>query len=135
MINQFSSYSDPPSAFREIVANSVSVLDKYIIMQTGDYQYTALIQDVVTGEVEKIVCSRNTSGSYSGYYNIVRSSDASFEYDISNEYYVYSNVGVGRSLDIPSYEGVRTYSITSLVCLVFFAVIFKGVLFRCLRKK
>lgn len=56
MIRQYTnSYSVPSSDVQAVVNARVSLLDRYIIMQTGDYQYTALIQKGVTDEVHQLV--------------------------------------------------------------------------------
>lgn len=133
MITQSSDYGSIGSDVQNLVANSVSVLDQYILMQTGEYEYTALIKNIASKDVEKIVITRNNV-NYDKKYHVVRSNGSNFDYNVSNEFYVFSNVGIGKSLNIPSYEGIRTYGITSLTVLVFFMVIFKGALFKCLKK-
>lgn len=133
MITQSSDYGSIGADVQNLVANSVSVLDQYILMQTGEYEYTALIKNIASKDVEKIVIRRDTV-NYDKKYHVVRSNGLNFDYKVSNEYYVFSNVGIGKSLKIPSYEGIRTYGITSLTVLVFFMVIFKGALFKCLKK-
>lgn len=133
MITQYSSYGSIGSDIQNLVANSVSILDQYILMQTGEYEYTALIKNLASKDVEQIKVTRSSS-SYSSQYSVARENGADFDFSVSNEYYVYSNVGYGKSLDIPAYEGIRTYGITALTVLVFFMVMFKGALFRCLRK-
>lgn len=135
MIRQYtSSYSSASSDIQNIVANSVSILDQYILMQTGEYEYTALIKNMASKDVEKIVLNRTTSSGYNNQYSVTRQNGADFDFSVSNEYYVYSNVGYGKSLNIPAYEGIQTYSLTALTVLVFFMVVFKGALFKCLRK-
>ena len=133
MITQFSDYGSIGADVQNLVANSVSVLDQYILMQTGEYEYTALIKNLASKDVEKIVIRRDTV-NYDKKYYVERSNGSNFDYNVSNEYYVFSNVGIGKSLDIPSYEGIRTYGMTSLTVLVFFMVVFKGALFKCLKK-
>lgn len=133
MISQYSEYGSISSDIQNLVANSVSVLDQYILMQTGEYQYTALIKNMASKDVEKIVVSRDSS-NYNTKYSVKRSNGSDFDFSVSNEYYVYSNVGYGKSLEIPSYEGIRTYGLTALTVLVFFMVMFKGALFKCLKK-
>lgn len=131
MITQYThDYRSAGTDIQNIVANSVSILDKYVLFQTGEYEYTALIKNVASKEVEKIVIYRNASNSD---YNVNRSIINNFDFSYTNEYYTYSNCGFGRSLTIPSYQGAVTYGITALVSLVFFGVIFKGVLFKCLK--
>lgn len=133
MITQFSDYGSIGADVQNLVANSVSVLDQYILMQTGEYEYTALIKNLASKDVEKIVIRRNNV-DYNKKYYVERSNGSNFDYNVSNEYYVFSNVGIGKSLNIPSYEGIRTYGMTSLTVLIFFMVVFKGALFKCLKK-
>lgn len=131
MITQSSDYGSIGADVQNLVANSVSVLDQYILMQTGEYEYTALIKNLASKDVEKIVIKRDTV-NYDKKYYVERSNGSNFDYIVSNEYYVFSNVGIGKSLNIPSYEGIRTYGMTALTVLVFFMVMFKGALFKCL---
>lgn len=133
MITQYSEYGSISADIQNLVANNVSVLDQYILMQTGQYEYTALIKNMANRDVEEITVTRS-SENYNTKYSVTRQNGADFDYSVSNEYYVYSNVGVGKSLNIPSYEGIRTYSMVGLTVLVFFMVVFKGALFKCLRK-
>lgn len=135
MIKQYTnSYSSPSADIQNIVANSVSILDQYILMQTGEYEYTALVKNIANREVEQIKLTRSPATGYNTQYTVTRQNGAEFDYTVTNEYYVYSNVGYGKSLDIPAYEGVRTYGLTALTVLVFFMVVFKGALFKWLRK-
>ena len=133
MITQYSEYGSISADIQNLVANNVSVLDQYILMQTGQYEYTALIKNMANRVVEEITVTRS-SENYNTKYSVTRQNGADFDYTVSNEYYVYSNVGVGKSLNIPSYEGIRTYSMVGLTVLVFLMVVFKGALFKCLRK-
>lgn len=133
MITQYSEYGSISADIQNLVSNNVSLLDHYILMQTGQYEYKALIKNLASKEVEQITVSRN-SENYNTRYSVERTQVQNFDYDVSNEYYVYSNVGVGKSLDIPAYEGIRTYGVTALTVLIFFMLIFKGALFKCLRK-
>lgn len=131
---QSTDYGSIGTDIQNIVANSVSVLDQYILMQTGDYEYTALIKNIANKEVEEITITRATS-AYNNKYTVSRKNVSNFDYSVSNEFYVYSNCGIGKSLDIPSYEGIRTYGITALTVLVFFMVVFKGAMFKCLQNR
>lgn len=135
MVTQYTdSYSSIGSEVQNIVANSVSLLDKYVLLQSGAYEYTALIKNCATKKVEKVVIERLSTSGYNGYYTVTRSEASSFDYNVTNEYYTYSNCGFGRSLDLPVYDGAMSFGIVGLTVLVFFGVIFKGVLFKCLRK-
>lgn len=133
MITQYSSYGSISSDIQNIVANNVSLLDSYILMQTGENEYIALIYDNATKKTEQLRFYR-TSSNYSNAWRIERT-ESTFDYNLTNEYYCYSNVGVGRSLSLPVYQAVTSFSLCSITVLLFFAVMFKGVLFRCLDRK
>lgn len=135
MITQYtSSYGSISSDIQNLVANSVSVLDLYVLMQTGEYEYTALIKNLANKEVEEITISRSSGNNYNNTYSVSRREVDEFDYSVSNEYYTFSNCGFGKSLDIPAYEGIRTHGIAAVTVLIFFMVVFKGALFKCLRK-
>lgn len=126
-------YSTVSADIQNIVANKVKLLDSYILFRTGDYEYTALIKDNTTGKTTEYTFSR--SGANYSYVWEMSEASSEFDYTISNEYYVYSNVGVGRSLDLPVYDGVTAHA-TIIMCIVLmFAIIFKGALFKCLDRK
>lgn len=136
MIKQYTDkLSTPSTQVQNIVANSVSILDQYVLIQTGEYEYTALIKNLANGDIEKITITRENN-VYNNTYKVFRDTVDSFDYQITNEYYAFSNVGKGQALqDIPSQMGIVSYALTGLVTLVFFAVIFKGALFKCLKSK
>lgn len=134
METQYDAGSTISTDIQNIVANSVSLLDQYVLMQTGEYEYTALIKNLANKEVETITITRS-SANYNNRYSVTRKIGSDFSYSYSNEYYCYSNCGFGRSLDIPAYEGARTYGLTALTVLVFFMVVFKGALFKCLENR
>lgn len=135
MINQYNDYGSISSDIQNLVANNVSLLDKYILMQTGEYEYKALIKNMASKQVEEITISRLSVSGYNNRWTVTRKNGSNFDFNVSNEYYVYSNVGYGKSLNLPSYEGARTYGLTALTVLVFFMVVFKGALFKCLRNR
>lgn len=133
MITQYTeSYSSPSSDIQNLVANKIALLDQYILMQTGQYEYTALVYNSNTKECVEYTISRSSSGSYNNYYTVSEAA-ADFEYTVSNEYYVYSNVGYGKSLDLPVYDGVISHCLMIMCCLAMFAVVFKGALFPCIK--
>lgn len=134
MITQYAdSYSNPPSDLQNIVANKVSLLDSYILFQTGQYEYTALVFNNASKMGKEYIFTRGTS-NYNSYYSVSTEDIDTFEYTVTNEYYVYSNDGVGKSLDLPVYDGVIAHALVILCCFAMFAVVFKGALFKCLRK-
>lgn len=129
------SYSTAPTQIQNIVANDVSLLEMYTLMQTGQYEWTAQIYQIGTGATRQIKFTRETTSSYNGYYTVERTEDITFESTYTNEYYVYSNMGFGNSLDLPAYDGVTSWCMMIIACTLMFAVVFKGALFKCLKRK
>lgn len=135
MIVQSSQYSMPPTDVRNLIAAKVSILDKYVIFNTGENEYSALIFNPNTNHCTQYNVFRQSGMGYNYTWQIQRIDDVEFEYTISNEYYVYSNDGVGQMLDLPIYEPIQTFVSLTMLSTLFFAIVFKGVLFKCLRRK
>lgn len=134
MITQYTNnngYSSVDSNTQAVIANKISLLDKYVLMQTGENEWTALVQNTMSKKTTQYKITRNSTG-YSSPYSVSTTENADFDYNITNEYYVYSNVGQGRSLELPVYDGVQSHALAIITCTLLFAIVFKGVLFRCL---
>ena len=133
MITQYTNnngYSSTDSTVQTTVANKISLLDQYILMQTGEYEYTALVRNPFTKKTTQYKFTRG--GNYSSGYTLVTSSGVEWDYKVTNEVYVFSNMGQGRALDLPVYEGVISHSLIIICCAMLFAIVYKGVLFKCL---
>ena len=133
MITQYtnsSGYSSNDSTVQSIVANKISLLDQYILMQTGEYEYTALVRNPFTEKTTQYKFTRN--GNYSSAYSLNVTNGVEWDYLVKNEVYVFSNMGQGRALDLPVYDGVISYSLIIICCAMLFAIVYKGVLFKCL---
>lgn len=130
-MTQYTDYSTVPVQIQNIVANKCQLLDQYILFQTGEYEYTALIRNPVTKETKSYTFTR--TNNYSQY--TVKEAVADWTYTVRNEYYCYSNIGYGSALDLPVVEGVTAHAGAVLVCALMLAIMFKGVLFPCLRKR
>ena len=65
-MTQYTDYGSIPQAVRDLVANKISLLDEYILMQTGSAEYTALIRNPGKN-VRQIVVSR---ASNYGVFNV-----------------------------------------------------------------
>lgn len=131
-MTQYTSYGSIPQAVRDVVANKISLLDSYILFQTGEYEYTALVWKPGINECRQYTFTRNSN--YSSSYTCVESA-GNWEYSVSNEYYCYSNVGYGAALDLPVVDHAIAHSTVILACALMLAIVFKGVLFPCLRKR
>lgn len=133
MITQYTNsngYSSTDSTVQATVANKISLLDQYILMQTGEYEYTALVRNPFTKKTTQYKFTR--SGNYSSGYSLATSSGVEWDFKVINEVYVFSNMGRGRALDLPVYEGVISHSLIIICCTMLFAIVYKGVLFKCL---
>lgn len=133
-ISQYGVNVDVPSQVRNVFSNYINILDDYILMCTAENEYTGLIINRATKNVTEYKFTRATSG-YNTYYRLAKREIADFTYTVENEMYVYSNHLGGSALNCSIYEQVTSYSMAILVCLVSFAVLFKGVLFKCLKSK
>lgn len=125
---QYGEYGTIPQTVRDLVANKCQLLDQYILMQTDQTEYTALIRNPVTDTTIQLVFSR---ASNYGTYNVVQTYGV-WDYTVANEYYCYSNIGYGAALDLPVVEGIQAHAGAVLVCVLMLAIMFKGVLFPCL---
>lgn len=134
-MTQYTDYGSIPQAVRDLVANKISLLDSYILMQTGEYEYTALVYKPGLNECRQYKISRASSTGYGSYVYRMVESAGTWEYTVTNEYYCYSNVGYGAALDLPVAELSVAHSSVILSCALMLAIVFKGVLFRCLRRK
>ena len=130
-MTQYEQYGTIPQAVRDIVANKVSLLDQYVLFQTGQNEYTALIKNTSTGKVKQYRFYR--LGNMNTYAMEV--TDGVWEFTYNNEYYIYSNLKVGSSLDLPVTEGVTAYASVIMCIALMFAIIYKGALFPCLQRK
>lgn len=133
-MTQYETNSTIPQAVRDLVANKISLLDFYILMQTGQYEYTALIYKPGSNVCKKFVISRVDYTGYNARYDVVEST-STFDYTVTNEYYCYSNVGYGAALDLPVVELATAHSSVILACALMLAIVFKGALFKCLRRR
>lgn len=135
MITQYAdSYNSPSTDIQNLIANKCSILDRYILMQTGEYEYTALVCNPCTKKCTQYTISRITTTGYNNRYKIT-SKESTFDYNVTNEYYVYSNDGYGKALNLPVTESVTSFSLLIIACSLMFGIIFKGVIFKCLRSK
>ncbi len=130
-MTQFTEYGSVPQAVRDLIANKISLLDSYILMQTGDQQFTALVNKPALG-CKQYVISR--TGNYGNQYMVTESA-GTWDYTVRNEYYVYSNVGYGAALDLPVVEHTTAHASAILACALMLAIVFKGVLFPCLKRR
>ena len=135
MITQYNeSFSSPSSDIQNLIANKVALLDQYILMQTGQYEYTALIYNPNTKKCIEYTIIRTSTSGYSNYYTITEA-ESNFEYSVSNEYYVFSNIGYGKSLNLPIHESVQSFSMIIICCTLILSIVFERVFFSWRRQR
>lgn len=135
MDNQYLNSSSIPSQIINISNNKVGVLDDYILYCTGEYRYSLLIKSRLPGQSAKLYTFSRSDFGGDRYYTVTFTDNVQFDYSVTNEYYVYSNIGYGQALSPVCYDGLQTFSLVGMSCALFLAIVFKGGLFKCLRQK
>lgn len=128
---QYEGYQEIPEIVQNVTAGKVSLLDQYILFQTGQYEYTALVYNPGLNVCKQYVFS----GSDDRTVFTVTELEGAFEYTVSNEVYCCSNVGYGVALDLPVTDLTIAHSTVILACALMLAIVFKGAIFPCLRRK
>lgn len=134
MITQYSEYGTVSADIQALIASKISALDKYVLMRTGDNEYTALVHNPLSKETTQYIVSR-TGQNYGNIWQVRTVENVDYRFNISNEYYVYSNEGYGRMLDLPCYEAMSSFSLALIACAMILCIAFKGVLFKCLKRR
>lgn len=134
-MTQYTDYGSIPQAVRDLIANKISLLDSYILMQTGEYEYTALVYKHGINECRQYQVERASGSGYGSYLYRLKESAGVWEYTVTNEYYCYSNVGYGAALDLPVVDLSIAHSSVIMACALMLAIVFKGVLFPCMKKR
>lgn len=128
---QYDGSSSIPQEIRDVVANKISLLDQYVLFQTGQNEYTALVYKPGLNDCRQYTF---TGDPESAVYTVVES-EGIFEYTVTNEYLCCSNVGLGAALDLPVTDLAIAHSTVILACALMLAIVFKGAIFPCLRRK
>lgn len=134
MVQYTDAYSAPSSDVQNVFANKVDVLDKYVLCQTGQYEYTGLVYDRATKKTTQYIFTRSGNTSYSNSWSVSESTVDEFDYTISNEFYCISNVGLGRSLSLPATDLMTSYSVSIICCFCCLLTIFWTVFRRIFKR-
>lgn len=134
MVTQYSN-SSVPSTCKSLFYSKIGLLDQYVIMCTDEYEYTLLMRNIATGEIQQYQANRVSQSGYNSYYEIQEISNPTWDYQITQEYYVYSNDGQGIMESLPIHSMIASWAVTGLVCLLAMIVVFKGALYPCLRRR
>ena len=134
MIVQYGEMSTIPTAVVQVFTPKIGLLDHYVMMRTGEYEYTMLLKKA-SGDVWEYVATRGTGVGYSNIYTITSQPADEYLYQYSNEYYIISNEGIGTQADLPVYSYVSAVSSAVLVVMLILIVLYKGLLFTIFRRK
>lgn len=133
MLTQYRDAGTISSTFLDVFYSKIGALDRYVIAQTSENQYSCLVYRIPQKECVMYTITR-TGSNYGNYYYHLSEKESTWEYDIDNEIYCYSNIGLGRMDVLPCHEIMTCWGVAILTCALALAIIFKGVLFKCLRK-
>lgn len=133
MLTQYREAGTISSTFLDVFYSKIGALDRYVITQTADGQYGCLVYRIPQKECVMYTITR-TGSNYGSYYYQLSEKESTWEYDIDNEIYCYSNIGLGRMDVLPCHEIMTCWGVAILTCTLALAIVFKGVLFKCLRK-
>lgn len=121
---QHTELSPIPEQVLEITANRCRLLDRYVLFQTGSAEYTALIQDPVSGKVTQLQFWMSDDEVFA-----VMETEGTWQYTVYNEYYTYSNMGFGAALDLPVLNGIQAHAAAVVTICLMFLVVFRSILF------
>lgn len=117
------------STLLNVLYSKLGPVDSYIIMRTSDTDVGMLVYDNVSKECTEYTITRFGTGYGSYVYDLIEA-PGTWEYTVSNEMYVYSNVGLGTMQVLPVHEIMVCWGVAGLTCLAFIMLMFRGVLIR-----
>lgn len=122
---QDTDYTTPPTAVQNIVASNIGLGESYILYETNDNEFTALIKKPFSDDFREIRIYRESA--YNSTWEVERTNTNQGRYTVYNEYYTFSNIGYGQTLDLPIHEQVTSYSSIILCCLIVILFTFRKV--------
>lgn len=134
MLIQYEDAGTISNTYLDVFYSKIGVLDRYVICQIGEGRWGCLIYRIPSKECIQYTITR-TGSNYGGYSYSLTEQNSDWEYSISNEIYCYSNIGLGKMAILPCHEIMTSWGVTALTTVVMLAVVFKGALFKCLRRK
>lgn len=123
--NSYGSYSSPNTQVVQTALNeAVPVRDDYLAFQTDQYEYTVVIGEYEDGTFNNAtVVQIDRSDSI---YTVSRSEVEEVTCNISNEYYVYSSLGMGQYIDYPRSNYYIGLSVMITCVFTVLAVVLRG---------
>lgn len=109
-------FATVPSDVLTLFGSKVGLLDKYLIYATNQYEYEMLLRKP-WGDYELHTVARiNTGTGYNQYrYDYYMQETNDISYAIKEEYYVYSNIGQGRQIDLPIHNYIIPITVVILL--------------------
>lgn len=128
-MTQYTGAGSIGSSHLNLLYSKIGPVDSYIIMRTSDDTVGMLVYDNVTKECTEYTIEQ-TGSNYGSYAYQLYEQPGTWEYTVTNEYYVYSNVGYGSMQVLPVHEIMVCWGVAGLTCLAFVMLMFRGVLIR-----
>lgn len=113
-------------AYLNLFYSKLRPLDEYIIFQTDDTEFKMLVRNMVDHDdvTEYVIYREATNEPYE-----FTSYASEWDYEYSNELYVYSNIGVGTISVLPCHTIMIAWSVIAALCCGALWVMFRGGLF------
>lgn len=121
-------YGSIPDIVREDAESRIGIFDRYILYKTGDSQYTLYVNKVVGKDYE---CTYNYNN---GYYTNTISNWTVEEPSLSAPMYSFSNLGYGYTLTSNNIDTFVAFALGGIVVALFLGIMFKGAIFKCLKR-
>lgn len=129
--NNNRSYPMPSNNIINKCQSSVGIFDEYLLYCTGDNEFNLYVNRPISNDYRIQFTTSN------GYIHSTKYEDFDGKWDsvpLSAEVYCYSNLGYGSDFN-NHFDQFCSWAIGGIVVVLFLAILFKGVLFHCLRKK
>ena len=126
-MTQDTDYSTPSSM--SALINKVNPFDEYIAFKISDTESAILIGEIDTDTMTgtgTLVTAARTGATYGGSYTLSTREVTNEPITITNEYYCYSNVGLGQTYTVPQFSQITCVAVLLLVGAYVFTTFISG---------
>lgn len=103
-----------PTYISSHIAGKCGILDRYVVYQTGEYEYQGIVIKLV-GKGELYTYTRSSNYSQ---WDVSSQETMDYSYSVQHELYVCSTMGLGTVVAPPSWDYTVTLSIAVIACAV-----------------
>lgn len=119
-----------PSSMSALI-NKVNPFDEYIALKISATESAILIGDIDTDSMTgsgTLITAARTGANYGGSYKLTSKEVTNEPITLTNEYYCYSNVGLGQSYTVPQFSQITCAAVLIFVGAYIFTTFISGVL-------